>query len=107
MKEKLWNDGWFGNYKGTRVVIMEQGFTDETNSEKVVNPAHCWVIPTGVGGKPVYIAMEGATLMKEHENDDWSRDIQVYKKVGVVAMLNNSMCHYYDSSLELHPAAQG
>lgn len=104
MKETIWNNGWLGNYKGTKVVIMEQSFTDETNSEKVVNPAHCWVIPTS--GKPVYIAMEGNTLMKEHENDDWSRDIQVYKKVGVVAMLNNSVCYYYDSSLD-PDAAQG
>lgn len=100
MKEKYWNAGWLGNYKGTRVVIMEQGFTDETNSTKVVNPAHCWIIATGVGGTPIYIAMEGNTLMKEHDNDDWSRDIQVYKKVGVTAMLNNSICHYYDSSFD-------
>ena len=107
MKEKLWNDGWFGNYKGTRVVIMEQSFTDETNSEKVVNPAHCWIISTNAGGTPIYVAMEGNTLMKEHENDDWSRDIQVYKKVGVVAMLNNSICHYYDSSLDPKKTAEG
>ena len=100
MKETIWNNGWLGNYKGTKVVILDQTFTDETHTEKVIDPAHCWIIPTGVGGKPVYIAMEGNTLMKEHENDDWSRDIQVYKKVGVVAMLNNSMCHYYDSTLE-------
>lgn len=101
MKEKIWNNGWLGNYKGTRVVILEQGFVDETNSQKVVNPAHCWVIATGANGTPIYVAMEGATLMKEHENDDWSRDIQVYKKVGVVAMLNNSVCHYFDSSLDI------
>ena len=105
MKEKLWNDGWFGNYKGTRVVIMEQGFTDETNSEKVVNPAHCWIIASGAGNTPVYVAMEGAALVKEHDNDDWSRDIQVYKKVGVTAMLNNSICYYYDSSLDSASAA--
>ena len=104
MKETIWNNGWLGNYKGTRVVILEQSFTDETNSEKVVNPAHCWIIPTGANGTPVYIAMEGQTLMKEHENDDWSRDIQVYKKVGVVALLNNSVCYYYDSSLDSEKA---
>ncbi len=106
MKEKIWNNGWLGNYKGVRVVILEQSFTDETNSTKVVNPAHCWVIATGANSTPIYVAMEGNTLMKEHENDDWSRDIQVYKKVGVVAMLNNSVCHYYDSSLDPN-AVQG
>ena len=106
MKETIWNNGWLGNYKGTKVVILEQSFTDETNSQKVVNPAHCWVIPTGASGTPIYIAMEGNTLMKEHENDDWSRDIQVYKKVGVVAMLNNSVCYYYDSSLDSEKAGE-
>ena len=100
MKEKIWANGWLGNYKTTKVVILEQSFKDETNTEKVVNPAHCWIVPTGSNGTSVYIAMEGDTLMKEHENDDWSRDIQVYKKVGVTAMLNNSVCYYYDSSLD-------
>lgn len=104
MKETIWNNGWLGNYKGTRVIVLEQSFTDETNSEKVVNPAHCWIIPTGANGTPVYVAMEGQTLVKEHENDDWSRDIQVYKKVGVVALLNNSICYYYDSSLDSEKA---
>ena len=104
MKETIWNNGWLGNYKGTKVIILEQSFKDETNSEKVVNPAHCWVIPTGASGTPIYVAMEGNTLMKEHENDDWSRDIQVYKKVGIVAMLNNSVCYYYDSSLDSEKA---
>ena len=101
MKEAIWNNGWLGNYKTTKVIIVEQSFLDETNSTKAINPAHCWIVPTGANGKPVYIALEGNTLMKEHENDDWSRDIQVYKKVGVVAMLNNSVCYYYDSSLDI------
>ena len=100
MKEIIWNNGWLGNYKGTKVVILQQSFTDETNSKKVVNPGHAWVIATGANGKPVYVAMEGNTLMKEHENNDWSRDIQVYKKVGVAAMLNNSVCHYFDKDLD-------
>ena len=100
MKEVIWNNGWLGNYKGTKVVILQQSFTDETNSKKVVNPGHAWVIATGANGKPVYVAMEGNTLMKEHENDDWSRDMQVYKKVGVAAMLNNSVCHYFDKDLD-------
>ena len=101
MKEIIWNNGWLGNYKGTKVVILDQSFTDETNSKKVVDPRHAWVIATGANGKPVYVAIEGNALVKEHENDDWSRDVQVYKKVGVAAMLNNSVCHYEDTSLKM------
>ena len=100
MREVIWNNGWLGNYKGTKVVILQQSFTDETNSKKVVNPGHAWVIATGANGKPVYIAMEGETLMDERKNADWSREIQVYKKVGVSAMLNNSVCHYLDKDLD-------
>ena len=99
MREVIWNNGWLGNYKGTKVVILEQSFVDETNSKKVINPAHAWVIPTGVNGKPVYIAMEGQTLVDERKNADWSREIQVFKKVGVTALLNNSICHYFDTQL--------
>ena len=99
MKERIWNNGWLGNYKGTRVVILEQSFEDETNSRKVIDPSYAWVIPTGADGKPVKIAMEGQTLVDEWHNHDWSREIQVYKKVGVVTMFNNSVCSYRDTSL--------
>ena len=101
MKEAIWNNGWLGNYKGTKVVILDQSFVDETNSMKVVDPKYAWVIPTGADGKPVKIVLEGDTLMDEHKNRDWSREIEVYKKVGVVAMLNNSMCSYVDTSLKM------
>ncbi len=100
-KETIWNNGWLGNYKGTKVVILDQSFTDETNVTKVIDPRHCWIIPTGSNGKPVFVALEGQTLVDERQNADWSRDVQVYKKVGVAAMLNNSICHYYDSSLKM------
>ena len=99
MKEKIWNNGWLGNYKGTRVVILEQSFEDETNSRKVIDPSYAWIIPTGADGKPVKIALEGDTLVDEWKNHDWSREVQVYKKVGVVTMLNNSICCYHDTSL--------
>ena len=99
MKEQIWNNGWLGSYKGTRVVILEQSFEDETNSRKVIDPSYAWVIPTGADGKPVKIAMEGDTLVDEEKNHDWSRDVHVYKKVGVVTMFNNSVCCYHDESL--------
>jgi hypothetical protein len=47
----------------------------------------------------VKIAFEGATIVDEYTNYDRSREIQVYKKVGVVAMLANNICAYVDTSL--------
>lgn len=100
MKDELYRTGRLANYKGKKVVILEQGFEDETNSTKVIDPGYCWIIPNGADTKPVKIAFEGGTLIDDRKNDDWSREIQVYKKVGVVAMMTNNICSYIDTSLK-------
>lgn len=99
MKNELWANGRLQSYKGRKVVVLEQGFEDETNSKKVIDPGYCWIIASGTNTKPVKIAMEGNTLIREVENADWSKEIQVYKKVGVVCMMTNDICSYVDSSL--------
>ena len=99
MKTELWNTGRLANYKGTKVIILEQGFEDETNSRKVIDPGYAWVIPTGADGKPVKIAFEGGTIVDEYNNYDRSREIQVYKKVGVTCILANNICSYCDTAL--------
>lgn len=100
MKTELWNTGRLATYKGNRVVILEQGFEDETNETKVIDPGFAWIIPTGADSKPVKVAFEGQTIVDEFTNGgDRSREIQVYKKVGVVAMLANNICCYCDTEL--------
>ena len=99
MKDELWKTGRLAQYKQYKVVILEQGFEDETNSTKVIDPGYCWILPTGADSKPVKIAFEGNTLVDEFQNADRSREVQVYKKVGVVAMLANNICAYVDTSL--------
>ena len=100
MKDELWKTGRLASYKGHKVIILEQGFEDETNTRKVIDPGYAWIIPTGADGKPVKIAFEGNTIVDEFNNPgDRSREIQVYKKVGVVAMLANNICAYVDTTL--------
>ena len=99
MKDELWKTGRLAQYKQYKVVILEQGFEDETNSTKVIDPGYCWILPTGADSKPVKIAFEGNTIVDEVQNADRSREVQVYKKVGVVAMLANNICAYVDTSL--------
>jgi hypothetical protein len=99
MKDELWRTGRLANYKGKKVVILEQGFEDETNERKVIDPGYAWIIPAGADSKPVKIAFEGSTIVNEYVNRDLSREIQVYKKVGVIAMLTNNICAYCDTSL--------
>lgn len=99
MKQELWNTGHLANYKGRKVIILPQGLEDETNERKVIDPGYCYIIPAGADSKPVKIAFEGNTIVKDYENYDLSREIQVYKKVGVTAMLANNICAYADTSL--------
>lgn len=98
MKNEKWNNGYLGNYKGHRVIVLQQSYEDDTNTTKVIDPSYAWVIPTGAS-KPVKIAFEGQTIVKEYENKDLSREIQVYKKVGVGAIMTNNICVYQNTSL--------
>lgn len=99
MKNERNAQGYISQYKGTRIVILPQSFTDETNATKVIDPSYAWIIPTGGNDKPVKIAFEGQTIVDEYTNYDRSREIQVYKKLGVVALMTNNICVYEDSSL--------
>ena len=98
MRDQMWNNGYLANYKGHRVIVLPQSFEDETNTTKVIDPQYAWVIPTGAE-KPVKIAFEGDTLVDERPNRDWSREIQVYKKLGVATIVTNNICVYANTNL--------
>ena len=91
--------GYISMYKGNRIIVLPQSFTDETNSVKVIDPSYAWIIPSGGNDKPVKVAFEGQTIVDEYTNYDRSREIQVYKKLGVVALMTNNICVYEDLSL--------
>lgn len=99
MKEEKWNNGYLANYKGHNVIVLPQSYEDETNTKKVIDPQYAWIIPTGGNDKPVKVAFEGATCVREAENEDWSREVQVYKKMGVAAIITNNICVYINKSL--------
>ena len=98
MKDQRWNNGYLANYKGHNVIVLSQSYVDETNSKKVIDPSYAWIIPTGAD-KPVKIAFEGATIVDEYVNKDRSREVQVYKKLGVGTLITNNICVYQNSSL--------
>lgn len=100
MKNELWHKGWLGDYKGHTVVILPQSLEDVTNSMKVVDPSFAYIIPVGTE-KPVKLAFEGQTCVREVvDNDDWSRDLQTYKKFGIATLLSHWMCVYKNSNLK-------
>lgn len=101
MRDQRWAQGYLANYKGVPVVILPQSLEDETNSRKVIDPGYAWVIPGGADNRPVKVAFEGTTHARERDNkDDWSRDIQVYRKVGVGVMMTNNIFSYVDTELQ-------
>lgn len=99
MRNQKWNNGYLANYKGHNVIVMAQSYEDENNSVKVIDPSYAWIIPGGAE-KPVKIALEGQTIVDEYTNYDRSREVQVYKKMGVGLMITNDICIYQNSSLK-------
>jgi hypothetical protein len=98
-KNQKWSNGYISNYKGHNVIILPQSFEDETNSVKVIDPSYAYIIPVGAD-KPVKIAFEGQTLVKDVDNDDWSKEVRVYKKIGVGTIVTNNICVYQNTSLK-------
>ena len=99
MKDQKWNNGYLANYKGHNVIVLNQSLVDETNTTKVIDPAYAWIIPTGGNDKPVKVAFEGQAIVNEYVNRDLSREVQVYKKLGVAAIITNNICVYVNTSL--------
>lgn len=99
MKEDRWNNGYFTRYKTHNMIVLPQSFEDAKNATKVINPRYAWIMPTGVE-KPVKVAFEGQAAVREHENADWSREIQTYKKFGVAVFnINPGICVYKNTAL--------
>lgn len=98
MKNAMWTQGYLGSYKGHSVILLDQSFEDETNALKVVDPKYVWIIPGGAD-KPVKLAFEGQAIVREHENRDASKEIQIYEKFGAAAMVQNNICVYIDNTL--------
>ena len=99
MRDTRWNVGALGNYKGHNVIILPQSFEDETNSMKVIDPAYAYIIPTGAE-KPVKVAFEGSSQVREAEGEDWSKTIYTYQKLGVAVYgLHPGICAYKNTSL--------
>lgn len=102
MKNRLWRDGWLGDYKGHTVVMLQQSMVDETNTEKVVDPSKAYIFASVAGNeRPVKIVFEGQTAVRTiSDNDDWSTDMQTYKKFGVAVFSNPSICSYTNTELK-------
>ena len=112
MKQQRWDVGYYTQYKGHNVVILPQSFEEDNdgnmNGVKVIDPRLAYILPTG-SEKPVKVAFEGQTLVREvpfKGNEDWSQEIQTYRKLGVALFnVNPGTCVYKISGLSTSNAA--
>ena len=99
VKSELWNKGYLANYKRHSVVILPQSYDWVDNSKgytkKVINPAIAYLIPSNAG-KVVKVAFEGQTMVRDMEQDDWSKHVDVYKKIGV-GVFSAGIVHVYEN----------
>jgi hypothetical protein len=100
VKNELWNKGYLANYRGHNVVILPQSYEWNEESkgytDKVINPAIAYLIPSNAG-KVVKVAFEGQTLVRDLEQDDWSKHVDVYKKMGV-GVFSAGIVHIYENT---------
>lgn len=98
-KELLNQQGYLGKYAGANVITMSNSFTDETNTTKVLDPQYAYVVPAGSEDSLVQLAFEGQTHMKDSDREDWSKEIQLFKKFGIAILHTNFFGIYQNTSL--------
>ena len=90
--------GYVGRYKGTNVVLLSQSFTNEENTDKVVDDQYAYIIPAGKE-KPVKIGIEGGTLIDEQRLQDGSIEVQAQHMFDVAVVANNYWGIYRNTEL--------
>ena len=96
--EDIRNQGYVGTYKGCNVIILNQSFTDDTNTETIVNDAYAYIMPVGAE-KPVKIAFEGPTFVRNFTDAVLSQEISLEQMFDVAVLSHNYWAIYKDSSL--------
>lgn len=97
--EDIRNQGYVGTYKGCNVIVLAQSFTDETNTETLVNDAYAYIMPAGLE-KPVKIAFEGPTFIRNFTDAVLSEEISLEQMFDVAVLSHNYWAIYKDTSLE-------
>ena len=96
--EDVRNQGYIGTYKGCQVVVLAQSFSDDTNTETLVNDEYCYIMPAG-SEKPVKIAFEGDTYIRNFSDSVLSQEISLEQMFSVCVISHNNWAIYRDSSL--------
>ena len=94
-REEMRNQGYLGRYYGADVVVLEQSFTDPSNSKPVLDENFAFIMPAGSNEKPIKVSLEGDVYIREVDREDWSKEMQIYRKAGI-AVLNTNYLGYFE-----------
>ena len=97
--EDIRNQGYVGTYKGCNVIVLNQSFADESNTETLINDAYVYIMPVGAE-KPVKVAFEGETFVRNFTDAVLSQEVSLEQMFDVAVLSNNYWAIYKDESLE-------
>lgn len=96
--EDIRDQGYVGMYKGCNVIVLNQSFTDDTNTETLVDDSYAYIMPVGAE-KPVKIAFEGPTFVRNFTDAVLSEEISLEQMFDIAILSNNYWAIYRDESL--------
>lgn len=93
------NVGHLQDYKGTRVVILEQSFVDETNTEVVVDEEFAYVLPMSADAI-IKVVYEGQMIISENKlRGTGAIEFQFEQTVGMTTIYTNNLGIYQNTTL--------
>ncbi len=98
--EEMRNQGYLGRYMGSDVVVLEQSFTDPSNTTKVLLENFAFIMPAGSNERPIKVSLEGDVKIREANREDWSKEMQIYRKAGISVLNTNHI-----GFVEINPVA--
>lgn len=96
--EDIRNQGYVGMYKGCNVIVLNQSFSDDTNTETLVDDSYAYIMPAGAE-KPVKVAFEGPTYVRNFTDAVLSQEISLEQMFDVAVLSHNYWAIYRDESL--------
>ncbi len=93
------NAGHVQDYKGTRVVILEQSFVDESNTETIVDDSFAYVLPMSADAL-VKLVYEGQMIISENKlRGTGAIEFQFEQTVGMTTVYTNNLGIYENTAL--------
>lgn len=96
--EDIRSTGFIRMYKGCPIIMMQQSFVDETNTEEVLDDQFAYILPTA-GQKLVQVIFEGDMQIGDFQDKSLTMEIAAYQKVGVAILHFNNWAIYQNTSL--------